>query len=139
MLKAEKIEALIEQASFKEEREETLLAKTRILSSLDEKDIILKDEKFTICTVTIDNPWKKLLFVTLCRKYGLSPYRYKRQRSTTTNVEVSKEVMKKKLWPEYQKFVKILDNLVEDIIEDLLKQIWQGEDVETVVPEKIDN
>ena len=131
--KLEKIEALIERASTEGEKQAALLAKNRVLSSWEERESqVLLEYK-----VTMDSPWKKRLFISLCNKRGLQTYRYYRQKYTTTNVKISKKAMEQEIWPEYIRFAKILDDLVEDIMKDLMKKIWQGEEKEIVITGEI--
>jgi len=131
--KITKIEALIEKASTEGERHAAILAKDRVLSSLKNR----QDQTSVEYRVGLDSPWKKRLFVALCNKRRLETYRYYRQKYTTTNVKVSKDVMDKELWPEFLKFSKILEELVEDIMKDLMKKIWQGKENETVITGEI--
>jgi hypothetical protein len=42
--------------------------------------------------------WQRRLFAALGRRYGLSPYRYQRQRYTTLMVRVPKSFMDQTLW-----------------------------------------
>lgn len=131
--KLAKIEALIAKASSQGEFQAAVLAKNRVLSSLVERQAQVDIEY----KITMDSPWKKRLFVALCNKRGLETYRYYRQKYTTTNVKVSQIIMEKELWPEYIRFAKILEELVEDIMKDLLKKIWKGEEKETVIAGEI--
>jgi hypothetical protein len=41
------------------------------------------------------------LFVALCRRYGLKPYRYPRQKRTTVMVLVPRGLNDRVLWPEF--------------------------------------
>ncbi len=87
--KLKKIENLIKITSSHGEKQAAIFAKERIISSLADSSPILEYK------VTTDSIWKKRLFVTLCYKYNLKPFRYYRQKYTTTNVKVSKTVMEK--------------------------------------------
>jgi hypothetical protein len=133
--KLAKIEALIEKTSSEGEKQAAFLAKNRILSSLD----LLQSQKSIEYKVTMDSPWKKRLFTSLCNKYGLKPYRYYRQKHTTSNVRTTKIEMETKIWPEYLKFSKILEGLIEDVMKDLMKKIWQGEESEVIISGEIDS
>ena len=42
------------------------------------------------------------LFVALCRRYGLKPYRYRRQRRTTVMVRAPRRFIEQVLWPEFR-------------------------------------
>src|SRR5688572_19492675 len=50
---------------------------------------------------SLHHRWQRRLFAALCRRYGLEPYRYRRQRYTTVMVRVPKSFVNETLWPEY--------------------------------------
>lgn len=117
--KLSKIEALIERSSSEGERQAAILAKERIQQRQDQHP---KEYR-----VTVDNPWKKRLFVTLCNKYGYSTYRYKGQRYTTSLVRASPALMDEILWPEFQRFADMLEEAVGEIIDGLIQKIHTGD------------
>jgi hypothetical protein len=45
--------------------------------------------------------WSRHLFLALCRRYGLRPYRYHRQRRNTVMVRAPKGFLDQVLWPEF--------------------------------------
>ena len=53
--------------------------------------------------------WQRLLLSALCRRYGLTPYRYRRQRYTTLMVRVKSSFLDRILWPEYVELRDALD------------------------------
>ena len=83
--------------------------------------------------VSFDSPWKRRLFVALCYKHGLRTYRYHRQRYSSTCVRPRKDFMEEVLWPEYTRYSKILEELVEDIMQDLISKIYHVQEEETVI------
>jgi hypothetical protein len=133
--KLAKIEALIEKTSSEGEKHAALLAKNRILSSLD----LRQSQELFEYKITMESPWKKRLFIALCNKHGIKTYRYYRQKHTTSNVKITKIEMETKIWPEYLMFSEILENLVEDVMKDLMKKIWQGKENEIVISGEIDS
>jgi hypothetical protein len=46
------------------------------------------------------NHWHRRLFIALCRRHGLEPYRYRGQRHTTVGVRAPDSVINNILWPE---------------------------------------
>jgi hypothetical protein len=50
---------------------------------------------------SLADPWKRKLFLALCRRYGLKPYREKGQRSSIVQVLAPREFHQKTRWPEY--------------------------------------
>lgn len=55
-----------------------------------------------------NNLWATQLLVGLLRRYGIRPYRNRRQRYTTVMARVSKRFVDHTLWPEYLELEKEL-------------------------------
>ena len=47
---------------------------------------------------SLPDPWSVRLFVALCRRYGLKPYRYARQRRTTIMVRAPRRFFDAVVW-----------------------------------------
>jgi hypothetical protein len=105
------IEALHAGATTDGERTAAAEARTRIMARLAAERA--KDPEIET-TFTLRNPWSLSLFIALCRRYGLRPYRYYRQRRTTVNVKAPRTFVNETLWPE---FVAIDRELVEHLSE----------------------
>lgn len=123
--KIEKIEALIAQGKTKGERQAAMFAKKRLLKKTE-----LKTIEFAI---RVDSHWKKKLFVAICRKHNLQTYRYRKQKHTTTMVQVNKLFMDEELWPEFKKYAKMFEELAKEIMEDLIGKIHSCDDEEVVI------
>jgi hypothetical protein len=52
--------------------------------------------------VSLPDQWSRHLFVALCRRYGLRPFRYPRQRRTTVMVRAPRGFVDRILWPKFQ-------------------------------------
>jgi hypothetical protein len=50
---------------------------------------------------SISDPWSRHLFMALCRRYGINPYRYHRQRRTTVMIRAASRFVDEVLWPEF--------------------------------------
>lgn len=50
---------------------------------------------------SFDDEWSRQLFVGLCRRYGLQPYRYARQAPTTVVVRASRRFVDTVLWRQF--------------------------------------
>jgi hypothetical protein len=50
---------------------------------------------------SMPDQWSRHLFIALCRRYGLKPYRYHRQRRTTVMVRASRRFLHDVLWREF--------------------------------------
>lgn len=97
-VKLRKIEALYAGAGTMGERLATASAIERIKRRLAKAQGAepLAEMKFTLA-----DAWSRQLFVALCRRYGLTPYRYARQRHTTVMVRVPRSFVAQTLWPEF--------------------------------------
>ena len=49
---------------------------------------------------SLPDPWERKLFVALCGRYGLRPFRHYRQRSSTVMVCAPDALQRRTLWPE---------------------------------------
>lgn len=95
--KLRKIEALHAGATSEGEREATRLAAERIRARLAEARSREPDVEMMY---TLPDPWTRRLFLALCRRYGLKPYRRYRQRYSTVQI-MAPETFHKTLWPEF--------------------------------------
>jgi spore coat protein CotF len=70
----------------------------------------------------------------VCNKHRLKTYRYMRQKYTTAMVRVSKPFMDQVLWPEFNKYSAMFDQLTQEIMNDLISKIHAvNEEDETVI------
>ncbi|GJM34276.1 MAG: hypothetical protein DHS20C18_32770 [Saprospiraceae bacterium] len=123
-----KIEALIKGAATKGEQEAAISAKARIVEKYPELEIHKNAKEYAL--YTSDN-WHKKLLLAICRKYGVKPYRYYRQKYTTVMVRINEGFLNAVLWPEYLEYSKLLGALVEEITDDLINKIhaYEEEDI----------
>jgi hypothetical protein len=97
--KLRKIEALFAGAGTEGERLAAGAALTRVRSRLS---ALRKSDPAVEVQFTVRDQWSRRLFLALCRRYGLSPYRRSRQRLTTVMVEAPKGFIDQVLWPEFE-------------------------------------
>ena len=119
-----KIAALFEGAQTPGERDAAAAALARVKESLDSLDSsgpqfrLTHPEAYTEPLVemqfSFSDPWHRRLFSALCRRYSLSPFRYRRQRRTTLMLKVKKSFLDRILWPE---FCALRDALNEYLLE----------------------
>jgi hypothetical protein len=50
---------------------------------------------------SMPDQWSRLLFLALARRYGLKPYRLRRQRRNTVMIRVPQAFVDNVLWPEF--------------------------------------
>src|SRR3974377_51970 len=83
--KLRKISALFEGATTAGERRAAEAAILRVKKALA---AIAQTEQPIEMQFTLPDRGQRRLFMALCRRYGLEPYRYRRQRYTTVMVRV---------------------------------------------------
>lgn len=99
------IESLFAGASTDGERVAAGEAKKRIqlkLKAMEEADPPV-EYKFSV-----GDGWSAKLFVALCRRYDIKPYRHRGQRHTTIMARVSKRLVAETLWPEFEQLSGVL-------------------------------
>ena len=103
--KLRKIEALFAGAGTEGER----LAAGAALARLRERLASLRrSEPAVEMQFSLGDQWSRRLFLALCRRYGLDPYRLPRQRMTTVMLRVPRGFVDQVLWPEFQELDKAL-------------------------------
>ncbi len=71
--------------------------------------------------------WQRRLFCALCRRYGLEPFRYKRQRYTTVVVRAPKTFVNRTLWPEYQQLREALNRFLNEATDQIIRDEVYGD------------
>ena len=66
--------------------------------------------------------WGRRLFLALCRRYGLRPYRYPRQRYSTVVVRAPESFINKTLWPEYLEISRALEEYLNEATERIISE-----------------
>ena len=103
--KLRRVEALFARAGTEGERVAAAEAKGRLRARLRAFEPPEPLVEFRYC---LGNTWSRRLFVSLLRRHGLRPYRYRRQRRTTVMVRVTRSFNDRVLCPEYKKLNSIL-------------------------------
>ena len=112
-----KIYALFEGATTAGEREAAAAALGRVKQSLG-----ALPEPPVEFQVMLPDLWRRRLFTALCRRYGLNPYRYKRQRYTTVLVRAPRSFVDRTLWPEYMQLKQALDEYLNEATERIIRE-----------------
>ena len=76
------------------------------------------------------------MFVALLRRYGIRPYRYKRQRYTTVMARVSEKFVDETLWPEYQEISETLRDYLSEVTDRVVSQVIHKDSSEAEVVEE---
>jgi hypothetical protein len=96
--KLRKIEALFCGAGTAGERLAAEAALERVRARLAELE---QHDPPVEMQFSISDQWSRHLFIALCRRYGLEPYRYRRQRRTTIMVRAPRRFIEQVLWREF--------------------------------------
>ncbi|TCT00449.1 homeodomain-containing protein [Aquabacter spiritensis] len=96
--KIEKVEALYFGAGTAGERDAAEAASARLKAKLAE---ISRQDPPVEMQFSMPDPWAVRLFVALCRRYGIRPYRYPRQRRTTIMVRASRGFFDAVVWRQF--------------------------------------
>jgi hypothetical protein len=122
------IEALFAGATTEGEREAADRARQRIMARLVERQGEQQVEwQFSL------NPWTRRLFVALARRYGLSPYRYRRQRHTTLVVRASERFLRETFLPEYDAMEKTLHEHLTEVTDRVVSEVLNADTSEPAV------
>jgi hypothetical protein len=117
--KLRKIAALFEGAKTFGERQAAEAALERVKQALA---AIKQVERPVEMQFSLPDLWQRRLFTALCRRYGLEPYRYMRQRRTTVMVRVPRSFVDRTLWPEYMQIKKALDEYLTEATERIIRE-----------------
>jgi len=87
---------------------------------------------------SLPDVWAVKLFVALCRKHGVKPYRYPRQRRTTVMVQVRKAEFEHTIAAEFQSLHRELTGYFSEMVEHLIANVMQSDgDDETLEQRQI--
>jgi hypothetical protein len=117
--KLRKISALFEGAKTPGERSAAEAALLRVKKALV---LIAQTEQPIEMRFTLPDRWQRRLFTALCRRYGLEPYRYLRQRYTTVMVRVPRSFVDRTLWPEYLAIKDALDEYLSEATDRIIRE-----------------
>jgi hypothetical protein len=109
-----KVETLFAGAASDGERDAAANAIDRIREHLRQVQAVDPpiEMQFSMC-----DRWSRKLFVAFLRRYGISPYRYSRQRYTTVMARVPERFLNGTLWPEFLELRKALERYLDDVTE----------------------
>jgi len=111
------IEALFAGAATEGERVAAAEARKRIqlrLKTMEATDPPV-EYKFTVA-----DGWSAKLFLALCRRYDITPYRRRGQRRTTLMARVSRRFVDETLWPEFQQLSAVLRKHLDEMTDRII-------------------
>lgn len=128
--KLQSIEALFAGATTPGERKAADHARQRILFSLE--NAAAKDPPIEY-KFTLSNQWSRSLLAALLRRYGIRPYRYRRQRYTTVMARVPASFVDDVLWPEFVELDKVLNEHLDEVAQRIIAAAIHPETAEAEV------
>ena len=114
-----KIEALHAGTNVDGEREAARRAAERIRARLAE---LRGREQDVELLYRLPDPCKRRLFVPLCRRYGLKPFRESGRRYSTVQVRAPEAFQHQTLWPEYLALCEELDAHLEELTTRVIRE-----------------
>ncbi len=122
-----KIEALFAGATTDGERVAAGEARRRILARLTEVRALDPPVEYKF---TLSDAWSRRVFLALCRRYELVPYRRRGQRFTTVMLKVPRRFVDETLWPEYVQLSDTLRAYLDQVTERVVSQVLQADSSE---------
>jgi hypothetical protein len=110
--KLRKIEALFAGAGTLGERIAAEAALERVRARLAELE---RSNPPIEMQFSLPDQWSRRLFLALCRRYGLKPYRLYRQRLTTVMLRVPEGFIDQVLWPEFAELNAALTQYLDEV------------------------
>jgi hypothetical protein len=117
--KLRKIEALYAGAATAGEKAAADAAADRIRRQFEtaSKQEAAEDYKFSI-----PDPWSRQLFIALCRRYGVRPFRRPRMHRQTVMVRAPASFVRNVLWPEFEELSDALNTHLIEITEKIIRE-----------------
>lgn len=132
-----KIEALFAGAATAGEKAAAGAAAERIRARLREAE---KRESAIEMRFSLPDPWARQMFIALCRRYGLRPYRFPRMQRQSVLVRAPETFIDTVLWPEFQEINAALTEYLSEVTERVIREtVYKdtGDADETPEPAKI--
>ena len=130
--KLEKLEALFARGATAGERAAAGAALDRLTERLNDGS----REGTTELQYSLPDVWAVRIFVALCRKHDVKPYRYPRQRRTTVMVRVQPELFERTVLAEFEtlhrELVAYFQETVDHLIADAMRS--DGDDTNMEAP-----
>ena len=114
--KLAKVEELFRRAGSAGERAAAGAALERLRGRLGKE----RDEEAEV-RMSLPDVWSVRLFVAVCRKHGVRPFRYRGQRRTTVMVRVGQGLLERVVWPEFDRLHHELQSYFEDVTDHLIE------------------
>jgi hypothetical protein len=131
-VKLRKIEALFAGAATPGEKAAAGAAAERIRERLGKTS---GTEKSVELKFSIPDVWSRQLFIALCRRYGLRPFRHRRMHRQSILIKAPQSFMEQVLWPEFQELnaalIAYLSEITQKVIrEEVHKETGEAEEID---------
>jgi len=122
--KLRKIEALFAGAATAGEKAAADAAANRIRARLVKT---AASEAPAEIRFSIPDNWSRQLFIALCRRYGINPFRYRRMRRQTVIVKAPRSFVEQILWAEFRELSGALTAYLAEVTDRLIREEVHGE------------
>jgi hypothetical protein len=122
--KLRKIEALFAGAATAGEKAAAGAAADRIRARLRDQE---RREVPIEVRFSLPDPWSRRLFIALCRRYGLRPFRYPRMRQQSVMVRAPQTFLDDVLWPEFAEIDEALHEYLAEVTNRVIRDAVCGE------------
>jgi len=116
--KLRKLQALYEGAASDGER----AAAASAIDRVNERAARLQADPPVEFSFSLHSAWSQKLFLALLRRYGIQPYRYRRQRRTTVMARVPRSFVNQTLWPEFTALDAELTKFLSEITNRIIRE-----------------
>ncbi|MBF0283757.1 MAG: hypothetical protein HQL51_04790 [Magnetococcales bacterium] len=72
--------------------------------------------------LSLHDPWSRQLFTALCRRYGIEPYRYRRQHRTTIMFKTPRRFVDETLLPEFKELNAALVGYLAGVTQRIIRE-----------------
>jgi hypothetical protein len=122
--KLRKLEALFVGAGTPGEKAAAEAGLERIRARLAELE---RSDPLIEMQFSLPDQWSRKLFLAMCRRYGLKPYRLFRQRASTVMLRVPKPFVDQVLWPEFKELSAVLAQYLDEVTTRLIREEVHGD------------
>ena len=77
--------------------------------------------------IKIDDPWKRQLFIALCRRTEIYPFRRPRQRYSTIMLNITQSMLDQVLWPQFLELSNLLHSYLDEATRDIITRGVHGD------------
>jgi hypothetical protein len=127
------VEALHARPGSAGEREAAGAARERILGRLSE---LAASDPAVEHQFSMPDLYARSVFVALLRRYGIRPYRYKRQRYTTVMAKMPRRFLEETLWPEFEALSQMLHEHLSEVAVRMVGEVIHADVSEVEIEEQ---